>query len=544
MTARRSLPSHRSLLATALVAVLAAVSLSACTGGGRDGGDGSSGNGDRGSGGSKPQKGGTLRLGLGGLGSLDPAQARSPEQLLVADQLFDGLTRWDPRTLEPQPSLAARFESGDQKTWQFFLKPDITFANGRPITSADVKFSLERILRKDVSSPFADLLQTITNAGAFAGGAVGDVSGIATPAPDVVAITLDQPWSALPSVLGNPGFGIVPREAVESPSPAFAEQPVGSGPFSIEKRDASTVTLKPSPGSTAFVEHLELKVFDDTAAAYAAFVAGDVDWTRVPPEEGESARRKYGGDGFVPYVAELFYAFNLRNPKFADVRFREAIVRAVDRRALVRAVYGDAVRPIDSLVVSGIPGAQDGACGERCTHDVERAKQLIAEVFPNGGVPEIAIDFDDDPTQAAVANAIKADLGEVGIPATLRPKPLKEYQDFAVSGGQELFRLGWIAAYPSPDAVLPDLFASRFPSNLAGLSVQAVDDQLNAARAEADPAKRAELYRSAERAVLEQLPVIPIAQFELLTVGAGHVQDLRLNAVGTFDAAAVWLSKR
>ena len=92
---------------------------------------------------------GVLRVGIERPQSLDPAQARTPGELLVAEQLFDGLTAYDPETLAVQPSLAVRWQvSNDQRRWEFTLRPGAAFANGRVITSADVKFTLDRIAKK------------------------------------------------------------------------------------------------------------------------------------------------------------------------------------------------------------------------------------------------------------------------------------------------------------------------------------------------------------------------------------------------------------
>lgn len=524
-------------------AIVAGVALlvGACTGGG-DGGNGA--NRADGENGDGARAGGVLRLGVVRPASLDPARARTTGELLLADQLFDSLTAYDPETLEPVPSVAARWESTpDQKLFKFFLDPEATFADGRQITAADVKYTFERIGAQGSPSSVTDLLEPITGFEAFNRGESTEITGVKAPAPDVVEVWLDEPFAPLPVMVGGPPFGIVPRESVEAATPAFAEQPLGSGPFRIESRSEESLRLAPSEGAEVLVDSVEVMLFDDDDGAYAAFVAGDLDWTEVPAERVEEAAERYGRDGFAPYVAELFYGFNLKSPKFADARFREAIVRAVDRRSIIAAVYGGTVLPMDGVIVRGVPGHQESPCRGRCEHDVERARALVAEVFPDGGVHEVNIDFDDDRTQEAVARAIQSNLERVGIPAKLRHKPLREYQQFAVSGEQELFRLGWIAPYPSPDAFLAPLFVSGRPSNLTGMSSAPVDAAVGAARGEADRQRRIELYQEAERKVFEQIPLVPIAQFEIQTVSSDRVRGLQVTTAGTFDATKVWLAR-
>ena len=493
-----------------------------------------------------PQRGGTLRIGVGALPSLDPAQARTVEQVLVADQLFDALTAYDPKTLAPVPSLAGKWTAApDLKQWDFQLRPGVTFASGRGITSADVKYSLERVARKGSGSPAADQLELVSGYGAFAlQGTAPDLAGITAPAPDVVHIALDQPQAELPSILGSPLFGIVPKEAVEAPAPPFAEQPVGSGPFRFTDRSGDIITLVRAPGSRAYVDRVQIVSFPDVPASYRAFAAGRLDWSRVPPEEVPRAGERYGRDAFRPYVAELFYGFNLKSPRFQDARFRQAIVHAINRESIVRAIYSNTVLPLNGVTVKGVPGFQADACGQVCDHDVAEAKRLMAELAASGVNPgEVQLDYDQDVTQEAVAKAIQASLNEAGIAAALRPKPLSEYQDFAVSGQQELFRLGWIAAYPSADAFLAPLFLSKSSSNLTGLSSPEIDAAVGAARGEVDTTKRAANYKAAERAVMAALPVVPIAQFQIHAVTSSPVRGLVATSMGSFDASKVWLDR-
>jgi ABC-type transport system substrate-binding protein len=516
-------------VAVGLVLVVVAT-LAACSKKGGEGDDGS-------------QPSAAFRAAVVRPASLDPSKARTIDELLVVDQLFDSLTAYDPKTLEPVPSLAASFTaSDDQLHWDFTLRPTARFSDGVKVTAADVKATLDRIARKDSGSSVADLLELVAGYRAVAvDGTATDLAGVVVTSESVVRIDLDSPWSVLPSVLANPAFGVLPKAMIDAG--AIPAEPVTSGPFEIGSLVDDRLTLVPANGVTAKSKRIEFVLVADKAAGYDALVAGRADWSEVPPDRLVEAGKRFGRSLFKPYVAELFYAFNLRDPKFADVRVREAIVRAIDRAAIIRDVYDGSVRPMDGLIVEGLAAHQDDPCGGRCGFDVERSKALLAELAAEGVVvPEIQIDFDDDVTQTAVATAIQKDLAAVGITAALRPKPLAEYQQFAVSGGQELFRLGWIAPYPSPDGVLAPLFVSGFPNNLTGFSVAAVDEQLAASRAAGDGARRTELYRSAEKAVLAELPIIPIAQFEVQSVASDRVRDLVVTSSGSFDARRVWVA--
>ena len=502
-----------------------------------------------------PRRGGVLRVGVVGpqgepaaerLQSLDPAQARSFAELLAADQLFESLTSYDARTLQVRPGLATRWESSpDQQHWNFFLRKGAAFANGRPVTATDVKYSLERIARKGSTSPVALQLELVTGFREFnVDGTVPALTGVIAQAPDVIHFDLDQPLSSFPAVLGSPVFGTVPKEAVEAPPPAkpFAEQPIGSGPFVVRTRDASVVHLTRAPGSQARLAGIDLVLHSDQTAAYNAFTRRRLDFSPVPLSRVEETRRTRGLAASRPYLAELFYGFNLKNPKFADPRFREAIVRAIDRDAIVRDVYKNTVRPSIGVVPMGTPGFVADVCGDKCRYDPAASRALVAAVFGATPPSPVAIDFDEDPTQRTIATDMQADLNAVGIPATIRPHLPQDYLKFAVSGQQELFRLGWIGAYPTADAFLSPLFVTGLPDNVTGFSSPEIDSLLKGARAQADEAQRIELYRQAERKIMEQVPLVPIAQFDTHAVVASTVRELVLTAAGTFDASRVWLT--
>src|SRR5947208_7915797 len=515
---------------------------------------GCSGGNDNGAG-DKPRRGGILRVGVIGpqgepaierLQSLDPAQARSFAELLAVDQLFESLTSYDARTLKVRPGLAMSWKSTpDQQHWDFTLRKGAMFANRRPVTSADVKYSLERVARKGSTSPVALQLEPVTGFRAFnVDGTAPGLAGIVAPAPNVVHIDLDQPLSSLPAVLGSPVFGIVPKEAVEALPPAkpFAEQPVGSGPFVVRSRTPSVIHLARAPGSHAQLAGLDLVLHSDQTAAYNAFTREQLDFSPVPLSRVEEVRRTRGGAASRPYLAELFYGFNLKNPKFADPRFREAIVRAIDRDAIVKKVYKNTVRPSIGVVPMGTPGYVPDICGDKCRYDPAAARALVAQVFGVTPPTPVTIDFDEDPTQRSIALDMMANLNAVGIPTTIRPHLPGDYLKFAVSGQQELFRLGWIGAYPTADAFLSPLFVSGLPDNVTGFSSPEIDTLLKGARAQADESRRTELYREAERKIMEQVPLVPIAQFDTHAVVAPRVRDLVLTAAGTFDASRVWLT--
>lgn len=480
-------------------------------------------------GGPAGRDGGVLRMGLEDPGSFDPVAASPADQaaLVATDLLFDGLTAAGPGG-QPVAALAASWQpSEDLRTWRFTLRQGARFSDGSAVTGGDVAFSLTRMAARGAGDPVATALRGME---------------VSSPSAGEVVVTVDRPSAEVPALLSSPLLGVVPQ--VGASASGFAASPVGSGPFRVAGREGAVVHLRPAEGVDAHLEGIDLHLFADDAEAYAAWVAGDLDWSQVPSTAVGDAEARAGARGFVPFPAMLYLGFNLRSPSLEDLRFRQAVLAAVDRATVVRAAYGTAVTPRAALVPAGVPGAVDDACGGACAHDPRRARSLVEAAFPDGRVPELPLDYDQGSAQEALARAIQADLAEAGIPSTLRGRPPEEFATFATSGGQGLFRLGWVGVFPTPDAWLTPLFRSGGAENAVGLDDDEVDAAIDAARAEPDPARRAAAWAEAERLVMARVPVVPLGQFRTATVFSPRVQGLVPRGDGTFDATAVWLQPR
>ena len=491
--------------------------------------------------------GGIVQVGVVGLPSLDPADALDPNSVMVVDQLYDTLVR-DAGDVQPAPGLARSFEANPEQTvFTFHLAPGARFDDDSPVTAADVKFTLERIARKGSDSPLAAQLESVTGyAGWHTAGTATGLAGVEAPDAATLVVRLDKPFSSFPAVLGHAGFGIVPKAAVERLGAAFKTTPVGSGPFRrVDPATPGRLSLRRAPGHTpqARVDGIDFVDFKDVDAAYKAFQDNAIDVAPVPPALVGVAGEKYGRRGMTPYIGLVSYSMNLKGPGLSDVRFRQAITAAIDRQKIVDDVYKGSRPLATGLIAAGVPGRAANACGDRCRHDPDRARTLLAQAFPDGKIPEVAIDHDDDATQAAVATVIKTSLDAVGIPAVLRSHPADAYGGFLVSGQQGLFGPGWIADYPNPDGFLTPQFLSSSPDNLTGLSSPEIDQTLTAARAEPEPAKRQSLYLKAEQLVLDQYVVVPVAQLENRMVASSRVKGFALDPIGTFDGSAVSVAK-
>jgi len=532
-------PSRATTRVVALTLVLA-VGLVACSGGGSStdaAGDGR--------GGDPEASQSVLRIGVLDEGGLDPAVSVAPDSVLVADLVYDSLVDLDPATSEPRPGVAAEWTANDDATeFTFTLTDGATFHDGTPVTSTDVKATLDRVANPWTDSPLAIQLIPVAGYDAVRSGEATELSGLSAPDPSTLVVTLSSPFAELPVVLAHPAFGILPAAIATDGDPTA--DPVGSGPFSVTgspEDDVGPLVLERfadhMPGA-ALVDSVEVTHFEDTGATTAAFEEGEIDLATGPiggePDEAPLVER---GPGSVPYLAETLLALNLRGFSFDDPAFREAIVRAVDRGALAAAAADAGVRSLGGLIPAGVPGASDNACSGVCTRDVSAARDLLEEAFPDGDVPELPLDYFENPVNNALVLRIAQQLGEVGIPVKARPHARGDYATFLAEGDAELFLLGWVGDAPTAGQFLSPLFRSTSPENVIGVDEPEVDELLDAAQASTDPLERESLYRDAERAVLGTFSVLPLIQFETRFLVADGVENLAVDALGALDGVAV-----
>ncbi len=456
--------------------------------------------------------------------AIDPTAIGPTDQdaMVLVDLTSDSLTSIDPTTKEPVPALASEWSADSAGTsWTFTLRDDATFADGAPVTASDVAGSLERIASKAGQSLAGARLDVIGGYGAFASGQAQHFSGISVKDDHTLVITTGAPDAELPLLLGSPLFGVVKlvtpassdgSTGSTSTTTAGSTPPaevVGSGPFTIESGNDQLIHMTRSSGSSAQVDVVDAQRFADSAAALKAVDAGQADWASIPPAEQDATTATPTpsmANGTVkversPLGAEEFFGINVASPTFANPLFRQAIVRAVDRTTVVTATI-PGLGPSPRVIPTGVPGSSEDPCGDPCRSDPEAAKALLAQAFPDGVIPTVEIDTDDDPGSMKLASVVQLALASVGIPVELKAMPLAQYQSFVTTGQQQLFRTGWVGLAPSGAAYLDPLFRSGSLDNTTSFKSVDIDAQLAAALATQDPATRNQQYAAIESSIL------------------------------------------
>ncbi len=456
------------------------------------------------------------RIFMGEPATIDPAAAGDAGSAAVIAQLFEGLTAVDP-TRTPRPALAAGWELRDDgHTIVFRLRDGLTFSDGTPLTPDDVRRSWLRVIDPRAPSPLASLLFDVVGARAYATGQgspddVGIVAGDGT-----VEVRLARPAGDFPAIAASPTLAVVPpgvgREATAlAPGPRF----VASGGYVLAEALGNGLRLRANDRYWAGRPAIgEITLVNDIGgrSSVDVFAAGDLDWAPVAgfdaswlaydPDLGPSLRR-------WSELSVTYYGFETRRPPFDDPRVRRAFAAAVDWERIVALADGDDALPATSMVPPGIPGRSD----ERFlpNFDPAEARRLLAEAgyADPSSFPEVTLVTGGGAYDEAVLSQLETNLG-----IRLRFEALDFATLFGRLGGPDspdMWSLGWIADYPSPNDFLGILLGTDQPNNYGGWSNAAFDAAIERAIGTTDPAEARAGFDAAEAILRDEVPTIPVS---------------------------------
>jgi oligopeptide transport system substrate-binding protein len=283
----------------------------------------------------------------------------------------------------------------------------------------------------------------------------------------------------------------------------------------------------------ASIDRIIFLPYASAAESWRSFERGQIDIAEVPMGEFVDAAEAYGTAGTMPFLAGYFYGVNRRAGPLRDIRLRKAITFAVDRATIADDVYGGNMRAPRGVIPWGMPGFDNDACRTLCTFDPDRARSLVAKLPEKSR--SVRLEFTKGRPHGEVARLMAQDLRDVGLEVKLRRFEFGEYVAHLTAGEGLIYRYGWLAEYPDPDVFLTPPFDSGSPENYSGFKSDRVDDLLDRAHAESDPARRVQLYQRAERVILRRVPVIPIGSFVTHWAAQTRVAGLEFDIVGGFD---------
>ena len=393
------------------------------------------------------------------LTTLDPQVGYDWQNWSVIKSIFDGLMDYKPGTTELEPDLAESYTvSDDGLTYTFKLREGLKFHNGRAVTSADVKYSLERATNPSTQSPGGGYFSMIKGYDDIAGGKATELSGIATPDDRTVVVTLTRPDATFLHLMAiNFGF-VVPKEEIEKAGADWGKQPIGTGAFKfVEWVPGQRIVLERNKDyfrqGVPYLDKLTFEFGQDPTVAVLRLKKGEVDIVGdgIPPAQFAEVMADPANKDLIAAGEQLhtgYLTMNVTSPPFDNVKVRQAVNMAINKERIVRLINNRGV-PATQALPPAMPGFNPENKGY--PHDPEGAKKLLAEA----GVPEIttelyAMNVDPNPR---IAQALQQDLAAVGIKAEIRSLAQAEVIAAGGAGKAPMVWSGgmaWIADFPDP----------------------------------------------------------------------------------------------
>jgi oligopeptide transport system substrate-binding protein len=491
--------------------------------------------------------------------SLDPAIITGVAEMRIVSSLFEGLTRTDPKTSDPVPGLAERWEiSPDGRTYTFHLRTNLLWSTGEPITSEDVVYSWIRALDPATASDYAGQLFYLVNGEDFNSSKIKDPSKVGVHALDqyTVRVELNDPTAFFLDLCAFATLAIVPHQTIEKYGDRWlmARPLPSSGPYElIAWRINDKIRVKKNPRywdavntKTEVVDFLPIGS-STTALNLYETGAADIVWDKdLVPVELLDVLLKRPDFHVYPMLGTYFIRFNVKKKPFDDVRVRQALALAIDKERITKKIMRAGEKPADNFTPPGIARYQ---APPGLGHDPDKARKLLAEAgFPGGkGFPRFEYMFD---ASAGGASKIHAKVAvelqqmwrdELGVEMELRQMEWKVYLANQSRTAFETCRGSWIGDYNDADTFL-NMFMSKNGNNRTGWSNDKYDNLIRAADKENDLAKREKLFQEAETILIrEENPIIPLFFY----VGFNYyntnvIKGIYANALDTHPLNAIW----
>jgi peptide/nickel transport system substrate-binding protein len=446
----------------------------------------------------------------------DPVSSGSPVSVSVHRCVFDMVINAAP-DLSEGPSIITRHRWLDDKgmALELTLRDGVTFHNGDPLTSADLRFAFFERPKADGSLMIAGVW----------GSKVADVE---TPSPTTAVFRFTSPYVAAPALLASLPAYVMPREYFQKVGrDAFLQQPVGSGPYRlIDYQRDSRIVLEAYDkywAGVAPIKRVTLQIIKDTSARVAAVQSGQVDFAHnIPIREVPRLNNMPGLTGVIHNINTVILIHMVNKGIYQDRNLRLAMHHAIDTQALSRAFFAGYARPL-SLWASEGPTNDPNY---KFAYSPEMAKALLAKSGYSLDKPaKIAFStFNGQfPADFDLGRAIVGMWKEVGIEADLQVLEIAQYFQMTRSGKVENPVLySWSNA--SAD---PELFSGLIIDPKRPYSVWKSDDisaKLDPLLNEVDDEKRYAGYRAFDAWAVEQGYACPLLQSTASVVHSKRVR--------------------
>ncbi|MFF1725081.1 ABC transporter substrate-binding protein [Streptomyces sviceus] len=505
---------------------------------------------DSSSGSSRPKSGGTLTFAVGSdAGCVDPQQVGSNESIYSVRQTVDSLTDQDPRTGKIVPWLAKSWDiNADATEFTFHLRSGVTFSDGSQLTAQVVKDNF-------------DAVPKLGALGVLVQGYLSGVKSTTVVDPLTVKVTFKKPNAQFLQATSTHSLGIESSASVKkTPQQKCSDGVIGSGPFVLKQYvQNQSITLAKRTGydwgsslwskkGEPYLDKLVFKVVPEAGVRAGSLQSGQVDAISSVGKANEAAL----GGGQVTLLSRanpgVVFGLGVNNarPLLKDVKVRQAILAAIDRKQIADTVFPTGTQPATSVLAHTTPDYTDlssdlaldaakaksllEAAGWKAGSDGIRAKdgkklRLTISWFPNAATNQPALEL------------VQQQLKAVGIDVVLKQGQVSQFAT-TLQGGD--FDLVWSNVTRSD----PDILRTSFSTQLANfyrLPATSLDTELSGQAATTDTAEREQLVEKAQKLIVQNAYNVPVVELQTQLAVAKKVHSLDFDSGSRIQLHDTWI---
>lgn len=504
---------------------------------------------------------------MGALTSLDPAAARTFENIWVVNQLYNGLVQMND-SLHIEPSIAKSWIiSSDGLTYTFKLNTTVFFhdnenfenGKGRKVNANDFVYSFNRLLDPKVSSATSLLSQVDMR----------NQKGFEAPDDSTFVVHLVKPFTPFLGILTMKYFSVIPKEVAEKKGEDFRRNPVGTGPFKLKMwEEGSKMVLVKNENYFEFDDKNRLPYLDavsisfikDKETSFLDFLQGSVDMVsgidaintdEVLTTEGQ-LNDKYKGKFNIqtqPYLKTDYLGFLidenlpiLKNSPLKIKALRQAINYGFDRKKMVKYLRRNLGTPATAgFIPVGLPSF-DSAKVKGYDYNPDKVRELLFLAgFPDGkGLPEISLATTEQYLE--LAEYIQSQLAEFGIKMKIDVQKASVLSEAIASSKVNFFRKSWVADYPDAENFLSLFYSKNWSPkgfNYTHYYNPQFDLLYEKSQEELNDSIRNDYYQQMDQLLIDNAPVVPLYYDQVVRLVHNNISGLTSNPMNMLSLKKV-----
>ncbi|TMD39079.1 MAG: peptide ABC transporter substrate-binding protein [Chloroflexi bacterium] len=481
-------------------------------------------------------------VGISDSASLDPALGPDANTAQIVTMVYSGLVRSDVN-LNVIPDQATWDVSSDNRVYTFHLKSGITFSDGTPVTAQTYVYTLTRALLPQIKSGIASFFEgAIVGADAVSAGKTKTLTGVKALDDSTLQITLTHAAPYFLEVLTNSLYFPLNKTVISQYGQGdwpnhVAGLGVGTGPFMVKEWDLKAkIILVPNPhyyGTKTKLSEVDMYFVTEPTTAFKSYEANQYDFIwNITPNDQQTAKSLPGFVRKSLLETDLLF-FNNKMPPFNSLAVRQAFAYAINKEALIHAIFKDAVVVAPTIIPPGMPGYQPDYAG--IPYNKEKARSLMQSVYPDvSKVPPITFSYPTSQIIPVEADALQQMWQTaLGVRVNLRSVDLVAYNTETTEHSVQFGSTQWGADFPDPY----DWLALNLTSNAANNNGEWSNPTFDQTIAQAEQAtgdQRISLYNKAEQIAISDVGWLPVDHQAMAAVIPSWLHGLSLNGNGLY----------